>query len=125
MPDGLADVLHEASVLYRFADFIGEYCKQQKRSQTYVGSAGVFFQYIEDLTAGIQEELERATQSLQRLPTLRRNMRTFKGYLRLLHTLIKPAAEAHSLTIPGPLIELASEQLQRIVGMEVHGCSSC
>jgi hypothetical protein len=44
-------------------------------------------------------------------------MRTFKGYLRLLHALIKPAADAHSLTIPGPLVELACQQLQRINGM--------
>ena len=122
MPAGLADVLHDASALYRFVDFIGEYCRQQERSQSYVGSAGVFFKYVEQLAEGIQGELrrevERATTSTKRLSTLRRNMRTFKGYLRLLHALIKPAADAHSLTIPGPLVDLASQQLQRVDGMK-------
>jgi hypothetical protein len=121
MPTGLADVLHDASVLHRFVDFIGEYCRQQKRSQTYVGSAAVFFQYVEQLAAGIQDELrremERATRGTPRLSTLRRNMRTYRGYLRLLHALIKPAADAHSLTIPGPLVDLASQQLQKVDGM--------
>src|ERR1700691_6303692 len=121
MPTGLADVLHDASVLHRFVDFIGEYCRQQKRSQTYVGSAAVFFQYVEQLAAGIHDELrreiERATRGTPRLSTLRRNMRTYRGYLRLLHALIKPAADAHSLTIPGPLVDLASQQLQKVDGM--------
>jgi hypothetical protein len=125
MPTGLTvgftDVLHDASVLHRFVDFIGEYCRQQERSQTYIGSAAFFFSYVEKLADGIQDELRRevdhATTSPKRPLTLRRNMRTFKGYLRLLHSLIKPAADAHSLTIPGPLIDLASQQLQRVEGM--------
>jgi|SRR5580658_7101064 hypothetical protein len=121
MPTGLVDVLHDASVLHRFVDFIGEYCRQQTRSQTYVGSAAVFFRYVEQLAAGIQDELrreiERATKRTPRLATLRRNMRTYRGYLRLLHALIKPAADAHSLTIPGPLVDLASQQLQKVAGM--------
>jgi len=37
MPDGLADLLHEAAVLHKLVDFIEEYCREQKRSQTYVG----------------------------------------------------------------------------------------
>ena len=121
MPTGLADVLHDAAVLHRLVGFIGEYCKEQERSQTYVGSARLFFEYVEQLVSGTQDnlglEVERASRFPKRLPTPRRNIRTLKLYLRSLHTLIKPAADAHTLTVPGPLVDLAYQQLQSIDGM--------
>jgi hypothetical protein len=122
MPDGLADLLHEAAVLHTFVAFIEEYCKEQERSQTYVDASGLFFEYVEKLAAGIKQELgsevDRATQFPARLPVLRRKILTLKYYLRLLHALIKPAADAHTLTIPAPLIDLASQQLQLVEGMK-------
>ncbi len=121
MPAGLADLLHDASVLHGFVDFIEEYCREQERSQTYVDASGLFFEYVEKLALGIKQELrsevERATRFPARLPILRRNILTLKYYLRLLHSLIKPAADAHTLTIPAPLIDLASQQRQHVVGM--------
>ncbi len=121
MQTGLADLLHDAAVLHGFVDFIEEYCREQERSQTYSDASGLFFQYVEELAAGIKEELgneiNRATRFPSRLPVLRRNILTLKYYLRLLHALIKPAADAHTLTIPAPLIDLASQQLQRVEGM--------
>src|SRR6266436_7066774 len=113
MPSGLADLLHDAAVLHRFVDFIEEYCREQERSQTYVDASGLFFRYVEELAAGIKEELgneiNRATRFPSRLPVLRRNILTLKYYLRLLHALIKPAAAVHTLTFPAPLIDLASQ----------------
>src|SRR5205807_1141280 len=41
-----------------------------------------------------------------------------KAYLRLIHTLIKPTADAHTLTIPTPLVRLACGQLAGIEGMQ-------
>jgi hypothetical protein len=121
MPTGLAEVLHDAAVLHRFVGFIGDYCREQERSQTYVGSAQLFFQYVEQLTASVQEnlrfEIDRATRFPKRIDTPRRNIRTLKFYLRLLHTLIKPAADAHTLSIPAPLVDLACRQLGRVKGM--------
>src|SRR6266478_4448630 len=122
MPSGLADLLHDAAVLHRFVDFIEEYCKEQERSQTYVDASGLFFQYVEKLAAGIKQELgreiERAQRFPSRLPILRSNIWTLKNYLRLLHALIKPAADAHTLTVPTPLIDLASQQLQQVERMK-------
>jgi hypothetical protein len=92
--------------LHRFVDFIEEYCKEQERSQNYVDASGVFFKYVENLASGIKQELgkeiERAKRFPARLPILRSNIWTLKNYLRLLHALIKPAADAHTLTIPAP-----------------------
>jgi len=122
MSAGLADLLHDAAVLHRFVDFIEEYCKEQERSQTYADASGLFFQYVEKLAAGVKQELgkeiERATRFPKRLPLLRSNIWTLKNYLRLLHALIKPAADAHTLTIPAPLVDLASQQLQRVERMK-------
>ena len=122
MSDGLVDLLHDAAVLHRFIDFLEEYCREQERSQAYVDASGLFFQYVEKLAVGIKrklsDEVSRARRFPARLPILRRNILTLKYYLRLLHILIKPAADAHTLTIPAPLIELASQQLQTVERMK-------
>jgi hypothetical protein len=121
MPAGIADLLHDSAVLHKFAESIEQYCGEQKRSQTYVDASGKFFEYVEHLAAGIKlglkSEVEHAKRVPHRLPVLQRKMLTLKYYLRLLHTLIKPAADAHTLSIPAPLIELASQQLQQVQGM--------
>lgn len=121
MPTGLEDLLRDAAVLHGFVDFLEEYCKEQERSQTYVDASGLFFHYVKELSTGIKDELgkeiSRATRFPARLPILRRNILTLKHYLGLLHALIKPAADAHTLTIPAPLMDLASKQLQDIEGM--------
>lgn len=121
MSAGLADLVHDAAVLHRFVDFIEEYCREQERSQTYVDASGVFFEYVEQLAVGIKQELDkeidRAVRFPARLPILRANIWTLKNYLRLLHELIKPATDAHTLTVPAPLIDLASQQLQQVERM--------
>ena len=127
MQDGLTGLLHEAAVTHRFADFLEEYCKEQERSQKYIDSSGEFFRYAEKLGRGIKarvnDDTKRAssfpkTIATARIATLQRNIRTFKAYLRLIHTLIKPAADAHTLSIPTPLIKLACGQLDEIEGMK-------
>jgi len=126
MQAGLTALLHDAAVLHRFSDFLEEYCKEQERSQRYVDASGDFFKYTEDLAREIKLELRRDIERTSLFPpriaasrtaSLRRKMLTLKDYLRLLHTLIKPAADAHTLSIPAPLINLACDQLRQIEGM--------
>lgn len=118
MPAGLAELLHDATVLHRFVEFIEEFCKEQERTQTYADASGLFFQYVELLAAGIKlhlkTQIQRAKKFPKRLPLVRANIFALKNYLRRLHALIKPAADAHTLSIPAPLIELASKQLQSV-----------
>jgi hypothetical protein len=122
MSAGLADLLYDAAVLHRFVDFLEEYCKEQERSQTYADASGLFFRYVEKLASGIKQELPkeiaRARRFPERSPLLRSKILTLKNYLRRLHALIKPAADAHTLTTPAPLIDLASQQLQNVKGMK-------
>jgi hypothetical protein len=121
MPAGLADLVHDAAVLHRFVDFIEEYCKEQERSQTYPDASGLFFQYVKDFAGGIKvelgKEIERANRFPARVSILRRNILTLKYYLRLLHALLKPAADAHTLTTPAPLIDLATQHLHGVERM--------
>ena len=97
MQAGLAALLHDAAVLHRFADFIEGCCKEQERSQRYIDASGDFFRYVEKLAHGVKlklrDDVERASHfspaiAASRIATLRRNILTFKDYLRLLHTLI-------------------------------------
>lgn len=127
MQDGLAALRHESAVVYRFADFIEEYCKEQERSQRYIDASGEFFEYAERLAQGIKSKLCGDVRlasgfppsiAVSRVATLLRNIRTFKAHLRMIHTLIKPTADAHTLTIPAPLIELACRQLEQMEGMQ-------
>jgi hypothetical protein len=122
MPAGINDLLHDAAVLFRFADFIEEYCREQKRSQRYVDASGEFFRYAEGLASEIKKNLRRlvdlAYRFQFRIVTLRPHVVGMKRYLQLLHTWIKPAADAHTLSIPAPLIKLASDELDNIEGMK-------
>jgi hypothetical protein len=127
MQDGLTTLRHEAAVVHRFADFIEEYCKEQERSQRYIDASGEFFEYAEKLASGIKtkigSDVKRASEfppsiADLRVATLLRNIRTFKALLRMVHTLVKPTADAHTLTIPAPLIKLACNQLEQIEGMQ-------
>ena len=111
--------------LHRFAGFIEEYCKEQERSQRYIDALGEFFamQVVRARERKLGDYVERAGRfqpriASSRIVTLQRNILTFKDCLRVLHTHIKPAADAHTLSIPAPLVNLACEQLQQIAGME-------
>jgi hypothetical protein len=121
MQAGLAPLLHDASVLHALADFIEQYCGEQERTQRYIDASGEFFRYSKELASGIKAklliEVKRAQDFPKREANVRRYMLTFKGYLRVLHTFIKPAADAHTLSIPAPLINLACDHLRRIDGM--------
>jgi hypothetical protein len=128
MQAGVADLIHDAVVLHRLADFIEEYCREQERSQRYIDPSGEFFRYAERLAWGIKDELCHQVKRSGRFPpgkdasrrinALRQNVLTLKAYLKVLHTLIKPAADAHTLSIPAPLIDLAHTQLQGVEGMK-------
>jgi hypothetical protein len=120
MQDALDALVHDAASLYGFVDFIHLYCKQKKNSQTYVEATGEFFSYIEKLASGTKDFLSRRTASATpaRANIIRPSLVAIKDYWRLLHTFIKPAADAHTLTIPSPLIVLATQQVRSIPGLQ-------
>jgi hypothetical protein len=121
MHDAIDALLHDAASLHRLVDFIHRYCKEQRTSQTYVDATGVhFFDYIDGLATGTKEFLRVSTQSAlpHRAVVIRTSFLSVKNYWRVLHTFIKPPADAHTLKIPSPLLNLAAEQVQKVPGMQ-------
>ena len=120
MHDAIDALLHDAASLHRLVDFIHQYCNEQKTSQTYVDSTDEFFGYIDRLATGTKEFLRVSTQSPlpHRADVIRTSFLSVKNYWRVLHTFIKPAADAHTLKIPSPLLNLAAEQVQKVPGMQ-------
>jgi hypothetical protein len=121
MPAGLDELLHNAAVLFRFADFIEEYCREQARSQRYVDASGEFFRYAGAFASAVKKYVRRnvelAGRFHKRVETIRPHLVGLSKYLQLLHTVIKPAADAHTLSIPAPLIKLATDTLELVKGI--------
>jgi hypothetical protein len=120
MHDAIDALLHDAASLHRLVDFIHQYCNEQKTSQTYVDATDEFFGYIDRLATGTKEFLRVSTQSVlpHRADVIRTSFLSVKNYWRVLHTFIKPAADAHTLKIPSPLLNLAAEQVRQVPGMQ-------
>lgn len=120
MHDAIDALIHDAASLHRLVDFIHQYCNEQRTSQTYVDATDEFFGYIDRLATGTKEFLRISTQSalLHRADVIRTSLLSVKNYWRVLHTFIKPAADAHTLKIPSPLLNLAAEQVRQVPGMQ-------
>src|ERR1035441_2992116 len=120
MHDAIDALLHDAASLHRLVDFIHQYCNEQKSSQTYVDATDEYFGYIDRLATGTKEFLRVSTQSVlpHRADVIRTSFLSVKNYWRVLHTFIKPAADAHTLKIPSPLLNLAAEQVRQVPGMQ-------
>ena len=119
MHDGIEALFHDAASLHRLVDFIHQYCNEQKTSQTYVDATDDFFGYIDRLATGTKAFLRTTTESAlpPRVNVIRTSLLSVKNYWRVLHTFIKPAADAHTLKIPSPLLNLASELVRLVPGM--------
>lgn len=120
MHDALDALVHDAASLYGLVDFIQRYCAEQKTAQTYVDATVKFFDYIDPLAKGTKQFLRVSTQFAlpQRADAIRTSLLSVKNYWRVLHTFIKPAADAHTLKIPSPLLNLAADQARAVPGMK-------
>jgi len=120
MHDAIDALLHDAASLHRLVDFIHQYCNEQRNSRTYVDATEAFFGYIDHLATGTKGFLRTSTQFAlpHRADAIRTSLLSVKNYWRVLHTFIKPAADAHTLKIPSPLLNLAAEQVRQVPGMQ-------
>jgi hypothetical protein len=119
MPDDLVEALaNEAASLWLLVDSIERHVAQQTASRTYTGATSFFFTYVRKLAEGTKGALSTESLPLDDIRRARLDIATLRQYWRLLHELIKPASEAHSLTAPEALIELAAEQVRRVSGLQ-------
>src|SRR5438552_129308 len=114
---------HEAASLYRLVDFIAAHLREQESTHTYLDSTKTFFAHIGRLAKETEKDLRKTTQNAEVKPNRIQNLyrprvTIFADQWVTLHTFVKPAADAHTLSVPGALINLAERHLKGISGFE-------
>ena len=121
MPDGpLIGLLDESASLWHVVHSIERHVNELTDSHTYTGATKELFRYVGDLAASTKRLLEtnaRAEEPSTRGPA-RLTVETLRGYWIELHRRVQPAGEAHSLSAPAALIELAAAQMRKIPGLD-------
>jgi hypothetical protein len=119
MPSAVEQLLHDAAYVDAFLAQIGHFRSQQQSSQIYVDPTTEFFHYVkqlEEASRAFVVALDAGRVDATHVGLARATLQDIKNYWRLLHAFIKPAADAHVLQVPAPLIEFATSQIRRIPG---------
>jgi hypothetical protein len=120
MQSELAELLNDAASLHRFVRFLRVFCEERQTSHRYVSSSLKFFGYVSELARHtgdfLQAVIHQPEVSPRGLQTQRLKLATVKRLWTILHELIKPAADAHTLRVPVPLLNLIDQQLRAIEG---------
>jgi hypothetical protein len=102
------DARHDTASLHRFVSSIYKNCDPREGGKSYLPSSDEFFKYIRALGNRTLEFLETFSASITASPSYnfhRQKLWTLRTSWFELHQYIKPAADAHTLSLPGPLIE--------------------
>jgi hypothetical protein len=120
MQSELAGLLNDAASLDRFVRFLRVFCDERRTSHRYVSSSLKFFDYVSKLAHPtgrfLQAVIRHPEVSPRDLQTRRLKLAILKRLWTILHELIKPAADAHTLRVPVPLLNLIDQQLRTIEG---------
>jgi hypothetical protein len=118
MQGELAGLLNDAASLSRFVRYLRGFCQERRASHRYIPSSQVFFTYIDDLAgeteAFLQKVVDQAETSAWGLKAQRLRLALVKRVWALLHGYIKPLADAHTLRVPSPLLDLLQQQLRTV-----------
>lgn len=132
MQGSLAGLQHEAASVYRLVDFIERFCREQSSTRSYVSATAKFLDLVIALAKGTKQYILRTaseakkragagTERTQFFETWIINERgvlhTIKGSWTIIHKYLKPAADAHALQVPIPLVKLAERQIRSVQGM--------
>jgi hypothetical protein len=116
-------LIQEATSLFRLVESVDRFVAEHENLFAYTEATQAFFLYVHDQAEvtrnSASERIQRLAQAQeQAVPRYRRELIIHKDRWRTLHTYVKPATDAHTLNLPAPLIQMATEDLQRIPGME-------
>jgi len=118
MQSELAGLLQDAASLDRFVRFLKEFCEERRASHHYLPSSVSFFHYVHQLAekteAFLQDLIGQGEAADRSLRVERLKLAVVKAFWTILHGLIKPAADAHTLKIPAPLLGLLEQQLHAL-----------
>lgn len=123
MRSSQGSLIHEAAALFGLVDSIDRFIAEQRYSYTYTDATQFFFVHARNAADATRELISKIVQQSTAKPEEIENRHRpeliiQKDRWRTLHTYIKPAADAHTLMLPTPLIRLATEHLQQARGME-------
>ncbi len=121
MQTELDQLVHDAASLQRFVQFLTRFCEEQENRHAYVASSVVFFKYVQDLGTHtvnfLQPYVSHTMMSSDLIQIHRRKLVAIKKFWSLLHGFIKPATDAHALSIPLPLLDVIEDQLRSLAGL--------
>lgn len=124
MQGELTGLLNDAASLDRFVRYLRDLSQERRTSHRYMRSSLQFFDYIRDLAskteAFLQDVVDHPETSARGLQSQRLKLAMVKKVWTLLHGLAKPVADAHTLRVPSPLLDLLQLQLR-----EMERFSSC
>jgi len=119
MHSELAGLMQDAASLHRFVRFLREFCEERRATHHYLSSSRAFFLYVQQLAEKTETFLQRLISSPEptyRSPRAERKVAALKRFWTVLHWLIKPAADAHTLRVPVPLLGLLERHLRSLGG---------
>jgi hypothetical protein len=137
MSTRVGDLDHIASLLQSFVDDLNRYCNRYKTDNHFLGGTPALFDYVSRLAAGTSTYLNNTVtayrsdfpdnqpeddrepteeQTKEELRTIRK-LDAVNKYWTLLHSQLKQAADANTLSVPVPLVNMACDLLKRIPGM--------
>lgn len=123
MPSSRASLIHEATSLYRLVDSIDRLVTEHEGIFAYTGATQSFFEQIHEQAEATKAKVSGITERASRTPEESASrylgeLIIWKGRWKTLHTYVKPAIDAHTLNLPGPVIEMAKGHLRGIPGLE-------
>jgi len=102
------EVRHDTASLYRFVASVCAICDQREAGRCYLPASDIFLKYISHLGKRTKEFLEIFADSIPTGPTYnlhRQKLWTLRSSWYELHQYVKPTTDAHTLSLPAPLIE--------------------
>jgi hypothetical protein len=119
--DNLDALIHDATSVFRFVDFICDFCYQQENHHVYSDASLKFFRYIRHLGSStqkhIQVEITDASTDSSVVPIYRTGLATIKECWGRVHEFVKLVADGHSLQTPAPLLDFMEGQLAALPGL--------
>lgn len=113
MSSNVSGALLDAAAVCRLTQSISEFCAQQLLHHQYVGASPVFFEHTRAVADGVLQFLHKLelseNRSARRIKAERLKLGTIKAYWSSIHELLKPAADAHTLSVPIPLVEALTD----------------
>jgi hypothetical protein len=116
-------LIHEATSLFRLVESIDRFVAEHEGLYSYTEATQRLFSHVHgqaEYTRKLASEIIERHAHGPGEPELRyrRDLIIQRDLWRTLHTYIKPATDAHSLNLPAPLIQMATEDLRRVPGLE-------